>query len=88
MPPVVSFSESGTGDMRETCGQGFTLTVYVDCDIGGDFVTRRSIRMFSIFINGSPIYWRSAKQKSCEVITFEYNFTAMKKDVEYVFGLR
>ena len=62
MPPIVSFNESGTGDMPEPRGQGFTITVYVDCDIGSDCVTRRSRTGFSIFFNGAPIYWRSAKK--------------------------
>ena len=39
MLPLVSFSESGTSDMPDPSGQGFTMIVYVDCDIGGDCVT-------------------------------------------------
>ena len=39
MLPLVSFSESGTSNMLDPRGQGFTMIVYVDCDIGGDCVT-------------------------------------------------
>ena len=55
MPPIVSFSELGTGNMPDPRGQGFAITVYVDCDIGGDFVTCRSRTGFVIFLSGSPI---------------------------------
>ena len=61
MPPIVSFSESGTGDMPDPRGQAFTMVVYVDCDLGGDCITRKSKTGSSIFLNGFPIYWRSAK---------------------------
>ena len=85
---IISFSESGTGNIPESRGQGFTMTIYVDCDIDSDCVTRRSRTGFAIFLNGSPVYLRSEKQHSCEVSTFRSEFTSMKKDVEYVCGLR
>ena len=88
IPPILLFAESVTGDIPETRGQGFTMAVYVDCDLGGDCVTRRSRTVFAVFFNGDPIYWRSAKQKSYEVSTFRSEFTAMKQAVEYVCGIR
>ena len=86
--PIVLFAESGTGNMPDPRGQGFTMIVYVDCDIGGDCVTRRSRKVFYVFLNGSPIYWISAKQKICEVSTFGSEFTAMKQAIGYFRGLR
>ena len=74
--------------MPEPRGQVFTTTVYVDCYSGGDCVTLISRTEFAIFLLGSPIYWRIAKQHICEVSTFESEFTAMKQAVEYVCGLR
>ena len=74
--------------MHEPHGQGFTITVYVDCDLGGDCVACRSRTGFSIFLKGAPIYWRSPKQQIFEVSTFRSEFTAMKQAVEYVRGLR
>ena len=74
--------------MPEPRVQGFTMTVYVDCDIGGDCVTRIPRTGFSIFLNGAPIYWISAKQQSCEMSTFGSEFTATKQAVEYVCILR
>jgi len=88
VPPVVAFEESGPGDMPEPRGQGFRMVVYVDCDLGGELVTRRSRTGFAVFLNGAPIYWLSKKQTSCEVSTYGSELTAMKQAVEYVRGLR
>ena len=88
VPPVVAFEESGPGDMPEPRGQGFRMVVYVDCDLGGELVTRRSRTGFAVFLNSAPIYWLSKKQTSCEVSTYGSELTAMKQAVEYVRGLR
>ena len=88
MPPTCPFTESGPADMPAPRGVGFTMTVYVDCDLGGDCVTRRSRTGFAVFLNGAPIYWMSKKQSSCEVSTYGSELTAMKQAVEYVRGLR
>ena len=56
MPKILSFAESGTGNMPEPRDQGFKMKLYVDCDLGGDCVTRRPRTGFSIFLNGSPMY--------------------------------
>ena len=75
------------GGMPESGGTGFTMTVYVDCNIWGNFVTRWSRTGYAVFLNGTPIYWFSKKQASCEVRTFGLEFTAMRQAVEYVRGL-
>ena len=67
---------------------GFTMTVWVDCDMGGNYVTRRSRTGFAVFLNGVPIYCMNKKQSSCEVSTYGSELTAMKQAVEYVYGLR
>ena len=72
--------------MPEPRGQEFIMTVYVDCYIGGDFDTRISRTGFAIFINGAPIYWRSAKQQSFQLSPFGYEFTAIKQADYYVSG--
>ena len=56
MPPTRPFEELGPADMPAPRGTGFTTTVYVDCDLGGDCVTCRSRTGFAVFLNGSPIY--------------------------------
>ena len=88
LPQTKPFEESGPGDMPEPRGRGFRMRVYVDCDLGGELVTRRSRTGFAVFLNNAPIYWMSKKQGSCEVSTFGSEFTAMKQAVEYVRGLR
>ena len=88
LPPQKPFEESGPGDMPEARGKGFRIVTYVDCDLGGDCVTRRSRTGFAVFLNGAPLYWMSKKQSSCEVSTFGSEFTAMKQALEYVRGLR
>ena len=88
LPKSKPFEDSGPGDMPEPRGQGFRMRVYVDCDLGGELVTRRSRTGFAVFLNNAPIYWMSKKQGSCEVSTFGSEFTAMKQAVEYVRGLR
>ena len=88
MPSTCPFTESGPADMPALRGVGFTMTVYVDCDLGGDCVTRRSRTGFAVFLNGAPIYWMSKKQSSYEVSTYGSELTAMKQAVEYVCGLQ
>ena len=74
--------------MPEPRGKAFRIVTYVDCDLGGDCVTRRSHTGFAVFLNNAPLYWSSRKQDSCEVSTFGSEFTAMKQALEYVRGLR
>ena len=50
MPPISSFAESGTGNIPEPRGQGFTMKVYVDYDLGGDCVTRTPRKGFLSFL--------------------------------------
>jgi len=88
LPPMKSFDDSGPSEMPEPRGKGFRIVVYVDCDLGGDCVTRRSRTGFAVFLNNAPLYWMSRKQTSCEVSTFGSEFTAMKQALEYVRGLR
>ena len=87
LPTQKPFEESGPADMPEPRGKCFRIVVYVDCDLGGDCVTRRSRTGYAVFINGAPLYWMSKKQSSCEVSTFGSEFTAMKQALEYVRGL-
>ena len=56
LPLQKPWEESGPADMPEPRGKGFVITTYVDCDLGGDAVTRRSRTRFAVFLNGAPIY--------------------------------
>ena len=55
MSPTCPFAELGPADMPAPRGAGFIMTVYVDCDLGGDCVTRRSRTGFAVFLNGVTI---------------------------------
>jgi hypothetical protein len=91
-----SYSTMGKMDMKEEIppgmptplGQPFVIRAYVDSDHAGDQVTRRSRTGFIVYLNGAPIYWKSAKQTSVETSTFGSEFVAMKQCCEYLRGLR
>ena len=91
-----SYSTMGRMDMKEELppdmptplGNPFVIRAYVDSDHAGDQITRRSRTGFIVYLNGAPIYWKSAKQTSCETSTFGSEFVAMKQCCEYLRGLR
>ena len=91
-----SYSTMGRMDMKEEIppdmptplGTPFVIRAYVDSDHAGDQITRRSRTGFIVYLNGAPIYWKSAKQTSCETSTFGSEFVAMKQCCEYLRGLR
>jgi hypothetical protein len=91
-----SYSTMGRMDMKEEIppdmptplGNPFVIRAYVDSDHAGDQITRRSRTGFIVYLNGAPIYWKSAKQTSCETSTFGSEFVAMKQCCEYLRGLR
>ena len=78
MPPTFPFTESGPANIPALRGVGFTITVFVDCDLGGYYVTHRSRTGFSVFLNGASIYWMSKKKSICEVSTYGSDLTEMK----------
>ena len=75
-------------NMPKPLGSSMTMRVFVDSDLAGCQLTRRSRTGFVVFLNGAPIYWFSKKQTACETSTFGSEFTAMKQAAEYVRGLR
>ena len=91
-----SYSQYGCEELKEELppnmptprGQSMRMRVYVDSDLAGCQVTRRSRTGFVVFLNNAPIYWFSKKQNSCETSTFGSEFMAMKQATEYVRGLR
>ena len=88
IPPTCPFSESGHTEMPAPRGLVFTITVYVDCDMGDDCVTFRSRNGFAVFLYGAPIYWVSKKQSNCKDSTYGSEPTETKQAGEYVRGLR
>jgi hypothetical protein len=69
-------------------GMGFVIRAKVDADHAGDTTTRRSRTGYLVFLNCSPVHWKSAKQTSVESSSFGSEFIAMKQCCEYLRGLR
>ena len=69
-------------------GKVFDMIGYVDADLAGGKVIRRSRTGFAIYLNQAPIYWFSKRQNMVECSTFGSEFIAMKQLCEYVRGLR
>ena len=69
-------------------GKGFYMIGYVDADLAGHKMIRRSRKSFVIYLNQAPIYWFSKQQNGVECITFGSELIAMKQCCEYVIGLR
>ena len=68
-------------------GKGFNIIIYVDADLAGYKVIRRSRTGFVIYLNQAPIYWFSKRQNGVECSTFGSEFIAMKQRCEYVRGV-
>ena len=71
-----------------TRGKGFNVIGYVDADLAGNKVSRRSRTGFIIYLNKALIYWFSKRQNGMECSNFGSEFIAMKLCCEYGQGLR
>ena len=69
-------------------GKVFDMIGYVDADLAGDKVIRRSRTGFVIYLNQSPIYWFSKRQNGVECSTFGSEFNNMKECCEFVRGMQ
>ena len=75
-------------NMPEPRGLPVSTSAFVDADLAGDRVNRRSQTGILIFCNRAPIHWYSKRQPSVESSTFGAEFRAMKTAVEMVEALR
>ena len=80
--------EAIPGDMPEPLGNPVSTHCFVDADLAGNTVTRRSQTGILIFINKAPIIWHSKRQNTVEASTFGSEITAMKNAVELIEALR
>jgi len=69
-------------------GKEMIIVVYVDADLAGDRLSRKSRTKFIVFLNQTPIYWYSKRQGSIETSTFGSEFCAMRTCCDYIRGLR
>ena len=74
--------------MPEPRGLGFIMCAYVNANHARDLTTCISQSGFLVYLNSSPIYWLSKKQKGVKTSSFGSEFTAMRLCTEYVCGLR
>jgi hypothetical protein len=58
------------------------LEVFRNSDYSVDKETRRSVTGYAIFLDGSPISWRSRGQKSVTLSRTEAEYVAMSKGCE------
>lgn len=75
-------------DCPKPLGKPVQITCFVDADLAGDHVTRRSRTGVLIYLNRSLTVWYSKKQTSIETSTFGAEFSAMKTAIELIEGLR
>ena len=80
--------EAIPGDMPTPRGKSMSMHCFVDADLAGNTVTRRSQTGILIFINRAPIIWHSKKQNTVEASTFGSEITALKNAIELIESLR
>ena len=69
-------------------GRGVSIHCFVDANLAGNTVTRRSQTGILIFVNRAPIIWHSKRQNTVESSTFGSEIVALKNAVELIEGLR
>ena len=80
--------EAIPGDMPTPKDNDVSTHCFVDVDLAGNSVQRRSQTGILIFVNRSSIIWYSKRQNTVEVSTFGNEITAMKNDIELIKALR
>ena len=74
-------------DMPKPLEGGEHISCFVDTDLAGNKITRRSHIGIIIFFNSAPIIWFSKRQNTVESSTFGSELIVMKQAVDMVEGL-
>ena len=61
---------------------------YVDSNWGGDLDNRRSTSGFIVRVNGSPVQWRSVRQRSVALSTMEAEYMALAEVTKEIIWFR
>jgi hypothetical protein len=69
-------------------GKSVSMHCFVDADLAGNTVTRRSQMGILIFVNRAPIVWVSKRTNTVESSTFGSEIVAMRNAVDVIEGLR
>jgi hypothetical protein len=72
----------------EPFGKPVSLHCFVDANLAGNVVTRRSQTGILIFLNRAPVVWHSKKQNTVESSTFGSEIVALKNAIELIKSLR
>ena len=75
-------------EFPEPLGKLISTHCFVDADLSGNFISRRSQTGVLIFCNRAPIIWHSKRQNAVETSTFGSEMMALKNGVELVKALR
>ena len=75
-------------NMPKPRGRAVSTHCFVDANLAGNTVTRRSQTGILIFVNRAPIMWHSKRQNTVEASTFGSEIVALKNAVELIEGLR
>ena len=75
-------------NMPKPRGNSVSIHCFVDADLAGNVVNRRSHTGILIFVNRAPMIWHSKRQNTVESSTFGSEIVAMKNAVELIEGLR
>ena len=65
-----------------------TTSAFVDANLAGDKINRKSMTGVLIFLNRAPIHYYSKRQPTVETSTFGAEFCAMRTAVEMIEGFR
>ena len=76
------------GRCRRLRGNSVTVSCFVDADLAGNVVTRRSHADILTSLNNALISWFSKKQNTVECFTFGSEFVASRIAVEQLEALR
>ena len=69
-------------------GNAATTHCFVNADLAGNTVTRRSQTGILISVNRASVIWYSKRQNNVEVSTFGSEITAMKNAIELIEALQ
>ena len=75
-------------DMPTPFGKAAQITVYISADHAHDTVTQCSVSAILTFVNNTPIWWHSKKQKTVETSTYGAELVTARIAVNMVIELQ
>ena len=75
-------------DFPKAFGNSMSTHCFVDADLAGNLISRRSQTGVLIFWNRAPVIWHSKLQSSVESSTFGSEIMALKNAIELIEALR